>query len=183
MKGPRTLETRRLILRKPRMSDAPAIFERYARDPEVTRYLSWPAHKTVADTSGFLAWSDADWELWPAGSFLVHAREENGRLLGGTGLSFRTPDLAVTGYVFARDAWGKGFATEALGAMVALARALRVKRLEAICHVDHRASARVLEKCGFECQGVRPKHSEFPNLAPGTLSDVFSYALRCNSSE
>ena len=42
MKAPEILETSRLILRRPHVSDAAAIFERYASDSEVTRYLSWP---------------------------------------------------------------------------------------------------------------------------------------------
>ena len=180
-KGPTTLATGRLVLRKPAMSDAPAIFERYAGDAAVTRYMSWPTHKTVADTCAFLAWSEADWDRWPAGSYLVHTPE--GRLLGGTGLSFRTPQFAATGYVFAQDAWGQGFATEALQAMVALARALGLNKLEAICHLEHRASARVMEKCGFRLEGILHGHTEFPNLTPGTRSDVLSYTLLCDDSK
>lgn len=176
MKGPARLETGRLELRKPRIGDAQAVFERYAGDPVVTRYMSWPTHRSIADTCAFLAWSDADWELWPAGSYLVFSREKKDWLLGGTGLSFRTPELAVTGYILAQDAWGRGYATEALQAMVELAARLGVKRLEAVCHVEHRASAHVLEKCGFACEGVAEAHSEFPNLSPGTRCDVLSYA-------
>jgi ribosomal-protein-alanine N-acetyltransferase len=178
MKGPRTLETARLVLRKPTLQDGQAIFERYAGDPIVTRYMSWPTHRTIADTHAFLAWSEGDWELWPAGSYLIYSRNTNGLLLGGTGLTFRTPLLAVTGYVLAQDAWGQGFATESLGAMVELARQTGVKRLEAECHADHRASAHVLEKCGFQCEGVSPAHTEFPNLALGCRCDVLSYSMR-----
>jgi ribosomal-protein-alanine N-acetyltransferase len=178
MKGPRALETERLLLRKPTIRDAQAIFERYAGDPAVTRYMSWPTHRTVADTHAFLAWSEADWELWPAGSFLIYSLNTNGLLLGGTGLTFRTPVLALTGYVLAQDAWGQGFATESLMAMVELARQTGVLRLEAVCHVQHRASAHVLEKCGFHCEGVSAAHTEFPNLSPGSRCDVLSYSKR-----
>ena len=141
------------------------------------RYLSWPTHRSLADTHAFLAWSDAEWRKGPAGSYLVFSRKDNG-LLGGTGLSFKSPTCAVTGYVLARDAWGQGYATESLLAMVDLARELGVKRLEAICHIDHRASAHVMEKCGFQLEEILRKHTEFPNLSPGQRSDVFSYA-RC----
>jgi [ribosomal protein S5]-alanine N-acetyltransferase len=178
MKGPRTIETERLLLRKPTIHDAEAILERYASDPVVTRYMSWATHHSIADTCAFLAWSEADWELWPAGSYLVFSREAKDLLLGGTGLAFRTPIIAVTGYVFAQDAWGKGLATESLQAMVALAQQTAVRRLEAVCHVEHRASAHVLEKCGFECEGIERQHTEFPNLAPGVKSDVLSYMRR-----
>jgi ribosomal-protein-alanine N-acetyltransferase len=178
MKGPRTIETERLFLRKPTIHDAEAILERYASDPAVTRYMSWPTHRTIADTCAFLAWSEADWELWPAGSYLVFSRAAKDLLLGGTGLTFKTPITAVTGYVFAKDAWGKGFATESLQAMVALAQQTGVRHLEAVCHVEHRASAHVMEKCGFQYEGIERQHTEFPNLAPGVRSDVLSYARR-----
>ncbi|MGO9436022.1 MAG: GNAT family N-acetyltransferase [Terracidiphilus sp.] len=178
MKGPQALETERLLLRKPNVNDAQSIFERYAGDPAVTRYMSWPTHRTVAETNAFLAWSEADWDQWPAGSYLIFSRQKENLLLGGTGLSFKTPVFAVTGYVLAQDAWGQGFATEALRAMVDLARETGVKRLEAVCHAAHRASAHVLEKCGFECDGMRVAHTEFPNLSPGLRCDVLSYSVR-----
>jgi len=53
-----TIETERLLLRKPKQSDAQAVFHRYASDREVTRYLSWPTHRSVADTLAFLSMSD-----------------------------------------------------------------------------------------------------------------------------
>jgi RimJ/RimL family protein N-acetyltransferase len=59
--------------------------------------------------------------------------------------------------------------------MVGLAPPCGVKRLYALCHVDHAPSYRVLEKCGFTREGVWRRHSEFPNLAPGQLADVLCY--------
>lgn len=170
------IETPRLILRKPLATDAEAIFNIYASDPEVTRYLSWPTHRTLADTRAFLAWSDGEWEAHPAGPYLVLLRSD-GRLLGSTGLMFPAPGFAVTGYCFARSEWGHGYATESLQAMVGLARNLGVRRLESVCHVDHRPSAHVMEKCGFQAWGVQPEHTEFPNLAPGRKSDVLGYVV------
>jgi ribosomal-protein-alanine N-acetyltransferase len=169
------IQTARLLLRKPRATDAEAVFQRYASDPVATRYLSWPTHRSLDDTRAFLAWSNAEWEKWPAaGSYLVFAGDD-GRLLGGTGLLFKSPRRAVTGYVFAQDAWGQGFATESLQAMVDLARKSGIQHLEAICHVEHRASAHVLEKCGFQQIDILRKHTEFPNLSPRLKSDVFIY--------
>ena len=167
-------ETARLLLRPPALSDARPIFERYASDPEVTRYLGWPRHIAVEDTEAFVAFSQVEWARWPAGPLLVFARDTS-RLLGATGLVMETPHSAATGYVLARDAWGRGYATESLAAMVRLAAELGVTRLHAQCHTEHRASSRVLEKCGFEREGVLRRHSIFPNLSPEPL-DVFSYA-------
>lgn len=175
MKDPATIETKRLLLRKPTIRDAALIFSRYARDPVVTRFMSWATHRSVADTNAFVMWAEADWERWPAGSYLIFSRETESTLLGGTGLSFKAPDLAITGYILAQDAWGFGYATEACRAMVDLGQQLGVKQLEAECHVDHRASARVLEKAGFVREAILCKHTEFPNLAPGLECDVLLY--------
>jgi RimJ/RimL family protein N-acetyltransferase len=173
-----TIQTARLLLRKPVAADVEAIFRRYASDPEVTRYLSWPTHRSVEDTQAFLAWSDAEWQRWPAGPYLAFPLDERpDPLLGSTGLAFQTSTDAITGYAFAQDAWGHGFATEALKAMVELARQTGVRRLEAACHAGHRPSAHVLEKGGFLCEGVLRDHSVFPNLDHVKRYDVLSYVI------
>ncbi len=176
MKAPERVETQRLVLRRPQLQDADSIFARYASDPEVTRLLSWPRHETVEATRAFLKFSDAEWERWPAGPYLVESRED-GRLLGGTGFAFETAFRAATGYVFAKDAWGQGYATEALRGVVEVARVIGIVRGDAVCHIEHHASWRVLEKCGFSREGVLRRHSEFPNLVSGEPCDVFCYTL------
>jgi [ribosomal protein S5]-alanine N-acetyltransferase len=167
-------ETARLQLRRPAAADAAAIFERYASDPEVTRYLAWPRHRSLDETRAFVQFSDSEWARSPVGPLLAFSRAD-GALLGATGLSFETPDRASTGYVLARSEWGKGYATEALQAMVELSRSNGVKRLYAICHVDHRPSSHVMEKCGFEREGIMKQYAVFPNLS-ADLADVFIYA-------
>jgi ribosomal-protein-alanine N-acetyltransferase len=171
------IETARLVLVRPAAADAQAIFERYAGDPAVTRYLSWPTHRSVDDTRLFIEFSDSEWSRSPAGPFLILSKRD-GRLLGATGLSFDGSGAATTGYVLATDAWGHGYATEALQAMVDLARSLGLSELGALCHPDHAPSIRVLEKCGFTPDGHIRGYAEFPNLAPGVKVDVARYALK-----
>jgi [ribosomal protein S5]-alanine N-acetyltransferase len=168
------IETTRLLLRRPVAADIQSVFDRYACDPEVTRYMAFPRHRSLDDTRAFIAWSDGQWQQWGAGPLLVFSRPD-GTLLGGAGLVFETRDRAETGYVFARDAWGKGYATEALTATVDLASSLGVLRLSATCHIENRASKSVLEKCGFAHEGVLKRHIVFPNLSSEPL-DVLSYA-------
>lgn len=175
VRAPERIETDRLVLRRPVPADAEAIFSRYASDADVTRFLSWPRHQSIDQTHAFLGFSEAQWSRWPAGPFLIETRE-GGRLLGGTGLAFESLQRAATGYVLAKDAWGFGYATEALGGMGTLAAQLGVRRLYALCHLAHRASQRVLEKGGFVREGVLPRHTEFPNLRPGERVDVLCYA-------
>ena len=174
MKGPERFETSRLVLRKPRLADAEAVYCRYAADAEVTRYLGWRRHQSVIDTKTFLAFSDAEWSRWPAGPYLIESRSER-NLLGSTGFEFETPSRAITGYVLARDAWGNGYATEALTAIVDIAEALGVVRFYALCHPDHPVSARVLQKCGFRLEQRLEQFAEFPNLNPGCREACLRY--------
>jgi len=174
--APDLIQTPRLELRRPLASDAGAIFSRYSSDPDVTHLVGWPMHRSVDEARGFIAYSDGQWAQWPAGPYLIVSRAD-GALVGSTGLGFETPYRAQTGYVLAKDAWGRGLATEALGAMVGVARRAGVRRLYALCHHSHRASARVLEKCDFAREGVLRGYAEFPNLAPVEPQDVLCYAI------
>lgn len=165
--APPLVETARLRLRRPAPTDAEAIFTRYASDGEVTRYLAWPRHTSVADSEHFLAFSAREWAAWPGGPYLIERRADR-RLLGSTGLAFEGPTFATTGYLLARDVWGQGFATEALAAIVEIAAALGLPDLTAVCHPENRASARVLEKSGFVPSPVARQFVVFPNLTPPT---------------
>jgi [ribosomal protein S5]-alanine N-acetyltransferase len=176
MKAPDEIETTRLVLRRPAMSDAGAVFRAYASDPEVTRFLGWPRHRSVHDTRAFLRFSSQEWKCWPAGPYLILLRGDR-RLVGSTGLGFQTRDTAVTGYVLARDAWGHGYATEALAAMVDLAPSIGVARLFALCHPDHHPSQHVLEKCGFVLEPAASRPVEFPNLPGSQQQPALCYAL------
>ena len=92
----------------------------------------------------FLACCDAEWRQTGVGPYLIQSRE-NGELLGSTGLRLASPQQAATGYLLARDAWGQGYATEALRAMRDLA--LRLGRPSSHGRVPSRAS-RILARDG-----------------------------------
>lgn len=170
MSAPESLSTERLQLRKPMMADAPAIFTRYAGDCAVTRLLAWPRHASVEDSVAFLRWSEQVWSTQSVGPYLIV--DGAGTVLGSTGLDIETPHRAATGYVLASDVWGRGYATEAAAAMVRLAGDLQIRRLYALCHPQNRTSVRVLQKAGFEFEGVLRRHTVFPNLDSAESHDV-----------
>lgn len=174
-RAPEHLETPRLVLSPPLVADVGAIFARYASDVEATRYLGWPRHTTVVMTQGFIAFSDGQWARTGMGPYVIRGKDD-GRLLGGTGLTLETEGVASTGYVLATDAWGRGLATEALAAMVRVAAALGLRQLVAACHPAHVASQRVLEKGGFGRETTQ--RIEFPNLAPGMAQDALVFGRR-----
>ena len=168
------IETERLILRRPRPADAQAIFDRYASDPEVTRYLGWPRHQSIEQTRAFLHFSDNAWAEWPGGPYVIELRASR-VILGGAGFGFETPFRAAVGYVLASDSWGRGYATEALRVLTDISPEIGIHRLHADCHPEHRASSRVLEKCDFVLEGVHRRHAAFPNIGTTGPSDVLCY--------
>ena len=183
MTAPVRVETARLIMSVPQPNEAAEVFERYASDPDVTRFLGWPTHQAVADTEGFIGFSTSQWEREGMGPYLIRSRE-NGVLLGSTGLGLAStgrPDnshRAMTGYVLARDAWGQGYATEALRAMVNVARGIGIVSLSAVCHPQHQASVHVLEKCEFARDLRWTRQAVFPNLRAGP-QDVWCFTRSC----
>ena len=174
MRAPERLETDRLLLRRPALDDVDEIF-RYASDPDVTRLLSFPTHRTTDDTRGFLGFSDHTWDRHGAGPYVI-VRRVDGAVIGGTGFDFEGAGRASTGYVLARHVWGQGFATETLRAIVEASQALGLQRLAAVCHPSNRASARVLEKCGFVLEGTLRRYAAFPNFDGERLHDALSYS-------
>jgi len=175
MRLPECIETLRLILRRPVAGDAQAIFDRYANDPEVTRFLSWPRHRTVEDSVAFIGFSDSAWSGGHGGPYLIESRK-TGVVLGGAGFIFEEPEIISVGYVLAKDAWGHGYATEALSALVGAAENMRCSRLVAYCHPAHKATIRVLEKCGFTLETGHEIRAAFPNLGDGDRLDLLCYA-------
>ncbi|MBB3859173.1 RimJ/RimL family protein N-acetyltransferase [Novosphingobium hassiacum] len=86
-------------------------------------------------------------------SFLVTLPGAHGaRLVGCVGLAQEEGE-SVLGYWVARQHWGRGFATEAVRALLTLAPTLGHKRIVARHFVDNIASARVLAKTGFRPTG------------------------------
>lgn len=168
------LETRRLWLRWPRLSDAAAI-ERYCSNWEVARWTARIPHP------------------YPKGSaerFIYAAREANSlgrdltlvvapiqaptKAVGAISLERRGADRLTLGYALAPEVWGRGYATEAVSAMIKWAFALSdVAEIDASVQVDNAASRRVLEKTGFAHIGRALRGA--PARGAMVECDAFSY--------
>jgi RimJ/RimL family protein N-acetyltransferase len=168
------IRSARLVLRAPRPDDAGAIFDTYAQDPEVTRYLTWRPNQSLAETQQFIdgciqAWNEGarfPWVITLAGDDrpigMIEARLEKPR--------------ASLGYVLARSAWHHGYMTEAAQAVVQrLLQVPGIYRVWAVCDVDNGASARVLEKAGLVWEGTLRRYLVHPNVSPEPR-DVHLYA-------
>lgn len=156
--------TERLRLRKPTPGDARAVFEGWAQDPEVTRYMTWRPHESIQNTHDFLA---ATIDHWNRGSrftwFLVPVGAE--QAIGAIGY---VPDRfkADIGFVLARAHWRQGLMTEAARWLVGwLLAQPPIHRVGAVCDVDNAASRGLLERLPMRCEGILRRWIIHPNVS------------------
>lgn len=149
-KGSVTLQTERLTLRAFTLRDDWAMYENWASDPEVARYMCGKAHSSVAITRQVL-------ESW-----CCHGRKKSyhwaivpkGRKQPVGSVSFVVFDEekceAEVGYTLSRRYWGKGLAAEALHAVMKFGQnTVGFRSFYAQLFEGNTQSVRVLEKCGF----------------------------------
>ena len=143
----------RLTLRVPKPADAAGLFA-LARDPEVTRWLSWGPYHSEDEP---LRWIDEAAARRDAGEQLelvIHRGEE---VLGVTSLMELSPRdrRAMVGTWLGREHWGTGVNGESKALILHLAfRTLGLHRVGAYSNVRHDRSQRALERLGFRREGV-----------------------------
>ncbi len=169
-----TLTTNRLTLRPLQISDAESIFDRYASDPEVTRFLSWPTHTSLEETRSFLenppkptkGFTEVRWAL------CLH----DDPLPWGMITAWIRDSQVDLGYCLARPLWGQGIMTEATRAIMKEAwRQESVWRVSASCHPENKGSARIMEKCGMRLEGTLRRRSVLPQMG-SEPQDALLYA-------
>jgi len=166
------LETERLLLRKPRREDAPAL-EPLLRDPEVMRFIGGATDEPALDV--IRRWLDR-WAVNGVGHFFL-LRRDDGRFVGRVGYVvwdtriWRNCTVAEAGpharpelgWALARDHWGHGYATEAALAVRDWGRAhAGVAQLISLIHPDNVTSQRVAERLGCERRGAVVLESGVP---------------------
>lgn len=148
------LETKRLIIRPWRASDAAALFK-YASDPDVGPRAGWPPHKCLDESRQVITnifTNDYTWAI---------ELRESGEAIGCIGyyphglsnIEIGEEDAEI-GYWLGKPHWNRGYCTEALEAMIDYC--FNVKGFVTLWSdffIDNPASGRVMEKCGFKDTG------------------------------
>jgi [ribosomal protein S5]-alanine N-acetyltransferase len=147
------IETDRLLLRPFVAGDAPVVQREVSR-VEMARMLAVP-HPYPED--GATKWIAT---ARPGRDFAIVLRETNEVVGGITLFESEQHRRAELGYWCAIDFWGRGYATEAVRAVIGYGfRELALNRVHAECHGDNPASRRVLEKAGLAFEGRLRLHS------------------------
>jgi RimJ/RimL family protein N-acetyltransferase len=163
---PETFTTERLYARRARVEDAPASFQAYASDPEVTRFLSWKPHEQVETLADFLRGMVAAWDSGKGPFTWTLLLRNTDDVVGSIGFT-PTDGKALFGYVLTKKLWGQGLVAEALGWLVDWTLAQpEIFRAYAFCDAENPASARVMEKAGMVREGILRRWHACPTIGP-----------------
>lgn len=147
---------------------------RINRDPEVGRYLNRPVDE--ASVAAFYGQIVGHWETHGFGPWALESieRESEGAFLGFAGLAYPPPFLAAAGsepelgWRLAREAWGRGVATEAaIAARDDAFGSVAVPAVMSIIHPENERSRRVAVKLGMRL------HRQITNPVFGIEVDVW----------
>ena len=136
--GTQRIETERLILRRFVLEDAGAMFRNWASDSEVTKFLTWPTHRSAEVSERVLKESGDE----PVGN--IAAVQVN-------------DDIASVhiGYCIGRAFWHQGIMSEALQAVIDFFfDTVGVNRVESRHDPENPHSGMVMQKCGMQYEGT-----------------------------
>ncbi|MFA7673892.1 MAG: GNAT family N-acetyltransferase [Clostridia bacterium] len=170
------IETERLVLRKFTMDDAEAMFSNYASDPEVSKFLTWPAHADVEGSKKVLtrftsAYIDEDHYCWA-----IVPKDNNDRPIGGISVVEKRDDIGMVeiGYCIGRSWWHQGITSEALNAVIRFFfLEVGVNRIQAIHDPRNPNSGKVMMKCKMKYEGTNRQAGKNNQ----GICDVLKYAI------
>jgi ribosomal-protein-alanine N-acetyltransferase len=155
--GTKELETERLILRQFTLEDANAMYNNWASDPEVTKFLMWPHHKSVEESRAILTdwtsqYSKDDFYQWA-----IILKENSDEPIGC--ISAVDKDNAIEmvhiGYCIGKRWWKRGITSEALAALIKFFfEEVGVNRIESRHDPKNPNSGKVMMKCGLKYEGT-----------------------------
>ncbi len=156
-KGTTPLYTSRLILRPFKESDAKPMFEHWAKDPAVTKYLRWPPHASIKVTESIVMdwvnqYQNKNFYQWA-----ITIKEYGDQPIGTISVVDQKEelDLVHIGYCIGKKWWGKGITTEAFKEVIRfLFEEVQVRRIESQHDPHNIGSGKVMEHCGLQQEGI-----------------------------
>lgn len=154
-KGTQKLETPRLVLRKFLHDDAQDMFENWASDPIVTKYLSWPVHSDINVTNNIIDTWIKSYDSAETYQWAIEVKSSK-KVVGTISLLSinNNVEKCEIGYCLSKFFWNKGIMTEAFKAVVEYAfDEIGFNRIEGRYHVGNEGSSKVMTKCGMQYEG------------------------------
>ena len=150
------LETDRLLLRRFLPQDADSVYREWASDPEVTKYLTWPAHQSPDVSRAFVDWCVGRYGD-PACYCWVIVWKETLTPIGNISAVKCEEEISAVelGWALGRAWWGRGIMPEAAERVLRfLFEEVGANRIAARHDVDNPKSGRVMQKLGMRHEGT-----------------------------
>ncbi len=150
--GTINIETDRLLLRRFTILDVDQMYNNYASNPNVTRYLSWPAHQSKDITKMIIT----SWVGGYANDYFYQwaiVLKEINEVIGGISVVGYDDNLDSyeIGYCIGENYWNKGITTEALNKVIEfLFKEVKVNNISAYHDTRNPNSGKVMKKCGMK---------------------------------
>lgn len=173
--GTKTIETKRLILREFKVEDSKDMFQNWAKDATVTKYLMWPAHKDVETSKEYIEALIESYQEKDSYNWGIELKEL-GQVIGSIAVVKSDFEVGYThiGYCIGKDWWQQGITTEAFGAVIDfLIKEVGVNRIESRHDPRNKNSGKVMLKCGLRQEGIL-RQSDTNNQG---ICDAVWYAL------
>jgi len=147
------------FLREQTLDDAQDFLEYYS-DPLVSKHIISFIPKNIEEAKNEVKyWMNVS--SYNDGIYFAIARKSDNKMIGSVGVSGanRTHNRIEASYDLAKEYWGRGIMTEALKAVLKYAfEELKFNRIEAFAVPENIGSHKVLEKCGFQMEGILRQH-------------------------
>lgn len=150
------LETDRLILRRFTIDDAEEMFNNWASDDEATKYFTWPTHKNIEMTIGYINYCIQGYAEPSFYQWIMEIKETHERI-GNISVikAIDEIDSLELGWVIGRKYWGKGYTAEAAKAILdVLFDKVGANCVYAVHDVNNPNSGRVMQKIGMKYEGT-----------------------------
>lgn len=156
--GTQLIKTERLILRRALMQDAVDMFQNWANDPQVTKYLTWPPHKELQVTKNIIKQWIQNYDAPDYYQWMIVPKDSNAPIGSVSVVRYDSDsDTAEIGYCIGKKWWNQGFTTEALQAVIRyLFEKAKISSIEARHDINNPASGAVMRKCGMTLQEIAP---------------------------
>lgn len=157
-KGTKVIETERLILRPFKKDDGKDMFENWANDDRVTKYLRWNTHENVNESYEICSMWEEESKKINNYQWAIVCKKTN-KVIGSIGLVDLNEKMLCgeVGYAIGYNYWGKGTVKEALLELIKYFKEIGLVRLQAYHEVENINSDKVLIKSGFEYEGTLRK--------------------------
>ena len=168
-----SIQTTRLLLRKPKGTDLQDFFE-YSQNPAVGLSAGWKPHSDMKESLKILTDFIASGNIWAIVDKLTN------KMIGTVGLvddvKRNNPDVKMLGYALNENYWGQGIATEAARAILDYGfNVQNIQMISAYHYTFNKRSKSVIAKCGFKFEGVL--RNSAPSLDSGAHYDEACYSL------